>query len=65
MVKRVAANKSVSEYLAEIGRKGGKAQVAKGTSMLTTEERRAIAMKGVAARRKKAASKKKAVKKTK
>jgi hypothetical protein len=65
MVLEMAADKSISEYLAEIGRKGGKAQVPKGTAMLSEEERRAIAMKGVAARKKKATAAKKAARKAK
>ena len=44
----------LTQYLAEIGRKGGKSKVPKGLASLTKEERREIAMKGVAARRAKA-----------
>ncbi len=40
-----------------LGRIGGSRKVAKGFSMMTDEERRAIAMKGVEARRKKAGRK--------
>jgi hypothetical protein len=42
-----------------LGRKGGKAQVAKGLAMLSEERRREIAQQGVAARRAKANQKKK------
>jgi hypothetical protein len=49
------------------GKKGGKARVPKGISALSPEERRAISLKGVAARRakakKKAATKKAGAKK--
>jgi hypothetical protein len=55
--------KGVSEYLAEIGRKGGERKVPKGFATLTDEERRAAAAKGVATRR--ANAKKKGPKKAK
>jgi len=45
------------------GKKGGKARVKKGISVLSPEERRAISMKGVEARRVKAAKKKATTKK--
>ena len=41
----------ISEYMAEIGREGGRSKVPKGTSMMSDEKRREIALKGVAARR--------------
>lgn len=44
-----------------LGKLGGAARVPKGISMLSEEERRAIAMKGVAARIKKAGGKKKKI----
>jgi hypothetical protein len=40
----------VSEYLAKIGSKGGKAKVPKGTSVLTEEERREQGRKAAKAR---------------
>jgi hypothetical protein len=47
----VATKKSaISAYLAEIGRKGGKAKVPKGTATLSPEERSAIAKRAAAAR---------------
>jgi hypothetical protein len=50
----------VQQYLAEIGRKGGKAKVPKGAAMLTAEERRERGRKGMATRwvNKKASAKK-------
>ena len=53
--------KAIKEYLSEMGRKGGKAQVPKGVSMLSDKDRKAIAMKGVEARRAKAKKAKKNV----
>jgi hypothetical protein len=44
---------AVSQYLAEIGRKGGQQKGRKGTAVLTPEEMRKRAQKMVAARRKK------------
>jgi general stress protein YciG len=38
--KSKAAATAISEYLAEIGRKGGQAKVPKGAAALTPEERR-------------------------
>ena len=56
----MAAKKSpVSDYLASIGRKGGEAKVPKGLAMLTEEERKVIAAKGLAARRKNAKKRRK------
>jgi len=49
----------ISEYLASIGRKGGAKKVAKGLAMLSEEERKKIAAKGLATRRKKAAARSK------
>jgi hypothetical protein len=49
----------VSEYLASIGKKGGEARVPKGLAMLSEEQRKAIAAKGLATRRAKARAKKK------
>jgi hypothetical protein len=47
----VATKKSaVSEYLAEIGRKGGQAKVKKGLASLPEEERKAIARMAANAR---------------
>lgn len=48
--KRVPAE--LSEYLAAIGSKGGKAKVRKGFAALSEEKRREIQEKGWAARRK-------------
>ena len=48
----------VAEYLASIGRKGGAAKVPKGLAVLSEEERKAIAAKGLETRRKNAAKKK-------
>lgn len=50
----------VSDYLAEIGRKGGQAKVAKGFSTLTDEQRKENARKAAQTRwgKKKAAKKK-------
>ena len=53
--KKIAAG--VSDYMAEIGRKGGQVKGRKGTATLTVERRREIAMKGVAARAAKAKKK--------
>ena len=44
------SSKAVSEYLAEIGRKGGKRKVPKGTATLPKERRQEIARKAAAAR---------------
>ena len=44
----------VSEYLADIGRKGGQARVKKGFATLTPEERSRVARKAVKARKAKA-----------
>jgi hypothetical protein len=58
----------VSEYLAEIGRRGGKAKVPKGTAVLPEEERKKRATEAVKARWRKvaaAAAKKAAAKKAK
>ena len=41
---------AVSDYLAEIGRRGGKAKVKKGFGTLTPEERRANAKRAAQAR---------------
>lgn len=46
------------------GRVGGKAKVPKGISFLSPEARRALAMKGVAARKKKAGKRSRASAKT-
>jgi general stress protein YciG len=59
------ANKNpVSEYLAEIGRKGGQATGRKGLAAMGETQRKEIAAKGLATRRsnaqKRAGSKKKA-----
>jgi hypothetical protein len=55
--------KEVSEYLARIGRKGGRARVPKGFAMLTAEQRKESASKAAKARwarvKKKAAGKRK------
>jgi hypothetical protein len=56
MAKKKSA---VSQYLASIGRKGGKAKVAKGLARLSEEERAKIRAKGLATRRKNAAKRKK------
>ena len=60
----MATKKSaISEYLAEIGRKGGKAKVKKGFAGMTEEEREAARLKGLKTRQanaKKKAGKKKA-----
>lgn len=45
---------SVKDYLAAIGRRGGKAKVCKGVGRLTLAERKAISRKGVEARRRNA-----------
>lgn len=42
--------KEVSEYLARIGRKGGRARVPKGFAMLTAEQRKENASKAAKAR---------------
>lgn len=59
LVRQVA----VSEYLATIGARGGKAKVPKGTAMLSDAEKRERGKKAAAARwaavKKKAAGKKK------
>ena len=54
------ASRDVKQYLAGIGRKGGRAKVAKGFAMLTDEEKKANAEKAAAARwgKKKTAKKK-------
>ena len=54
----MAKKSAVSNYLAEIGRKGGKAKVAKGLAVLTPAEREAIRKKALATRRKNAAKRK-------
>jgi general stress protein YciG len=41
---------AVSRYLTEIGRKGGKAKVAKGFAKVSKKRRREIARQGAAAR---------------
>jgi hypothetical protein len=46
--------KKKNDAAVALGKLGGAARVPKGISMLSDEERRAIAMKGVEARRKKA-----------
>jgi hypothetical protein len=46
--------KKKNKAAAELGRKGGQRKVPKGLAMLSDDEKRAIALKGVAARRKKA-----------
>jgi hypothetical protein len=43
-------SKAVSEYLAQIGRRGGKKKVPKGTAMLPEQRRQEIARKAAAAR---------------
>jgi len=50
----------VSDYLAEIGRKGGEAKVPKGTAVLSDEERKERGRKGAEARWGKTGSRKKA-----
>jgi general stress protein YciG len=50
MLLAMARNNSVSDYLAEIGRKGGQAKVRKGTAMLTGEQRKELGRKGAAVR---------------
>ena len=51
MLSLMARKKNpVSEYLAKIGSKGGKAKVPKGTSVLTEEERREQGRKAAKAR---------------
>jgi hypothetical protein len=70
IVNAVATKKipsGVSEYLSEIGRRGGESKVAKGFSKMDPARRSAIAKKAIATRWanvRKAATKKKAVKKT-
>jgi general stress protein YciG len=44
------ANRAVRDFLAEIGRKGGQAKVAKGFSNLSEREKSAIGKKAAAAR---------------
>jgi general stress protein YciG len=44
------SSKAVREYLAEIGRKGGKKKVPKGTAKLPKERRQEIARKAAATR---------------
>lgn len=64
MAKKTEGN-PVSDYLAEIGRRGGQAKVAKGFSTLSDEDRKENAKKAATARwgvKKKAAGKKKAAK---
>lgn len=46
---------SISEYLAEIGRRGGAAKVPKGAAKLNSEERAKLSRAGVEARKAKAA----------
>jgi len=46
----MAKKSAVSEYLARIGREGGKAKVRKGLASLTKARRRQIAKQGAAAR---------------
>ncbi len=48
MAKKLPA--AVSEYMAAIGRRGGKVTGRKGTAAMTPAKRLAIAMAGVAAR---------------
>jgi len=50
MLYPMARNNPVSDYLAEIGRKGGQAKVPKGTASLTDEERKELGRKGAEAR---------------
>ncbi len=60
----MATKKSgISEYLAEIGRRGGQAKGRKGFAAMDDEQRKAIAAKGVKTRQKNAAARKKAAKK--
>lgn len=49
-VKVSSPNRSVSKYLAEIGRKGGQAKVPKGAAALSAEERKALGQRGARAR---------------
>jgi hypothetical protein len=59
----MARRNPVSEYLAQIGRKGGEAKVSKGFAKLSPERRREIAQaaaKASAAARRKRSTKKKA-----
>ena len=65
MIGTMATKKSaVSRYLAEIGRKGGKAEVPKGFATLTPDERKELASKAAAKRwENKSAAKKAAAKK--
>lgn len=69
IVNAVATTKipsGVSEYLSEIGRRGGESKVAKGFSKMDPARRSAISKKAIATRwanAKKAGAKKKAVKK--
>lgn len=51
-------NPAVSEYLAEIGRKGGQVKGRKGFSAMDETTRKEISRKGVEARQKKAKMKK-------
>jgi hypothetical protein len=55
----MARKSAISEYLASIGKKGGEARVPKGLAMLSEEQRKAIAAKGLATRRAKARAEKK------
>ncbi len=64
-VEMARKSNPVSDYLAEIGRKGGEAKVPKGTSKLSDEERKERGRKGAEARWGKKGGKKKAAKKAK
>jgi hypothetical protein len=46
----MAKKSAVSQYLAQIGREGGKAKVRKGLATLTKKRKREIARQGAAAR---------------
>jgi len=49
-IEMARKNNPVSEYLAKIGRKGGKAKVQKGTALLSEEQRREQGRKAAEAR---------------
>ena len=50
MLSAMAKKNPVSEYLANIGRRGGQARVPKGTAALSPEERKALGKKAAEAR---------------
>ncbi len=63
MAKKKNTPSGVSEYLAGIGRKGGKVTGFKGLAAMSEEQRKEIAAKGLATRQAKAKKKAKAAKK--